>query len=80
MTDFKNKIVFITGASSGIGKSTALKFAERGADILMCARRLDRLTDLKQQLSSKFKINLYIVTEIILDKKGVFFRSTELRS
>ncbi len=59
MTDIKGKIVFITGASSGIGKSAAMKFAGLGADLLVCARRLDRLNDLKQQISSKFKVNVY---------------------
>lgn len=33
MSDFKNKIILITGGSSGIGKTTALLFAEKGADI-----------------------------------------------
>jgi NADP-dependent 3-hydroxy acid dehydrogenase YdfG len=40
----KGKIVFITGASSGIGAATALAFAAEGARLLLAARRADKLT------------------------------------
>src|ERR1700710_383467 len=52
MISLADKIVFITGASSGIGRATAKAFAEQGARLLLCARRIDRLTDLTQELSS----------------------------
>ncbi len=42
-TDFKDKIVVITGASSGIGKALAMKFAGFGAKIVMAARNEERL-------------------------------------
>ena len=41
--DFKNKLVLITGASSGIGKETALEFAKLGANIVLVARRKEKL-------------------------------------
>jgi NADP-dependent 3-hydroxy acid dehydrogenase YdfG len=39
----KGKIVFVTGASSGIGAATALAFAAEGARLLLAARRMDKL-------------------------------------
>ena len=39
----KGKIVFITGASAGIGAATALAFASEGARLLLAARRAGRL-------------------------------------
>jgi NADP-dependent 3-hydroxy acid dehydrogenase YdfG len=41
----KGKIVFVTGASSGIGAATALAFAAAGARLLLAARRADKLAD-----------------------------------
>ncbi len=44
------KIVFITGASSGIGRATARAFAAQGAKLLLCARRQEKLTELAAEL------------------------------
>jgi len=46
----RNKVVFITGASSGIGAATAEAFAREGARLLLCARRLDKLHALEPKL------------------------------
>jgi 3-hydroxy acid dehydrogenase/malonic semialdehyde reductase len=46
----KDKIVFVTGASSGIGAATAMEFARHGAKLLLCARRLDKLKAMEAAL------------------------------
>lgn len=48
----QNKTVLITGASSGIGRATALLFAAQGANIIATARRADRLQSLVAEIKS----------------------------
>jgi 3-hydroxy acid dehydrogenase/malonic semialdehyde reductase len=45
---FDGKIVFVTGASAGIGRATAIAFARQGARLLLLARRKERLSDLAE--------------------------------
>ena len=52
MLSLKDKIVFITGASAGIGEATARAFAAQGARILLCARRVERIEKLARSLGS----------------------------
>lgn len=47
--NFSNKIVLVAGASSGIGRETALMFAAGGAHVIAVARSEDRLADLKAE-------------------------------
>ncbi len=44
-------IAFITGATSGIGRATAIAFADLNYRLILCGRRSDRLAELKDQLS-----------------------------
>ena len=44
------KTILITGASSGLGAGMAHEFAAKGYNLAICARRLDRLEDLKRNL------------------------------
>ena len=50
MKDFTDRVVAITGASSGIGYATALAFAAAQSKIAVCARRVDRLQQLATQI------------------------------
>lgn len=52
----ENKVVVITGASSGIGKALAFEFARKKAKLVLAARRLDLLEDLKKQLHTEVVI------------------------
>jgi len=55
MKNFEGKIVFITGASSGIGKSCATEFAKLKANLILTARREDRLKNLAEELEQNYK-------------------------
>ena len=50
MHGIKNKVVVITGASSGIGEATAVMLAERGAKVVLGARGLNRLETLARRI------------------------------
>ena len=50
--DIKDKVVIVTGASSGIGAATAREFGRQGAKIVLAARRLDRLEALAQEINA----------------------------
>ncbi len=52
MFDLKNRVAVISGASSGLGRQMAKAFAEQGADLVILARRIERLEELKNELSS----------------------------
>ena len=46
-----NKVVIITGASSGIGRATAIRLAAQGAHVVLVARRANLLADLQQEIA-----------------------------
>ena len=57
--DFKNKVVLITGASSGIGKQTAIEFAKLGSSIILVARRKNKLQQVENELK-QFNVNTLV--------------------
>ncbi|MBI2428445.1 MAG: SDR family oxidoreductase [Ignavibacteriales bacterium] len=71
MTNLKNKIVFITGASSGIGRSSAIKFAELGANLLICARRKERLEEVSKEIALRYKTNVHSFQMDVRDHQEV---------
>lgn len=50
--EFTNRVVLVTGATSGIGKATALAFAEAGADVVTIGRSVEALAKLSEQLAA----------------------------
>ena len=52
MTEAMNKVVLVTGASSGIGEAIARELAGAGARVVIGARRLDRLEALKDEIEA----------------------------
>lgn len=67
----KNKIVLITGASSGIGEACAIAFAAEGARVLLCARRTEKLKALKARIQSEFKVDVHYFELDVTDAKKV---------
>lgn len=58
MKKLKNKTIFVTGASSGIGRAAAAAFASEGANLILAARRIDRLKELEKQLVKKYNVKV----------------------
>ena len=56
----KSRNVFITGASSGIGKAIAYKFAENGDNLIICARRKENLNEIAQDIKNKWRSHVEI--------------------
>jgi 3-hydroxy acid dehydrogenase/malonic semialdehyde reductase len=66
-----NKIVLITGASSGIGEACARQFAAAGYNLIITARRGNRLHDMKASLQNEFPIEILPLEFDVRDRKTV---------
>ncbi|MBM3419708.1 MAG: SDR family oxidoreductase, partial [Bacteroidetes bacterium] len=61
---FLNKVVVITGASSGIGRATAYEFARLGSRVVLAARNEERLKEISADLQSLGYKSIYVVTDV----------------
>lgn len=64
MSNIQDKIVIITGASSGLGEATARRLASAGAKLMLAARREDRLQDLVNAIEKEGGTAAYRVTDV----------------
>ena len=75
--NFKNKVVVITGASSGIGEAAAEEFAKRGANLALVARRKEKLVQVEKNLS-KYQVKVSTHVCDVSDKEQVKRMSQEV--
>lgn len=64
--------ILITGASSGLGEEMARRFAAKGRDLALCARRTDRLEALKAELTQRFpSVSVAVAPVDVTDHESV---------
>jgi 3-hydroxy acid dehydrogenase / malonic semialdehyde reductase len=67
----KEKIILITGASSGIGEGCARKFASAGCRLILNARRVDTLNRLKAELEKQYKVDVLLLPFDVQDRDAM---------
>ncbi len=71
MFDYKDKVVVITGASSGLGAQMSKGFASQGANVALLARRVEKLTALAESLKKKYGIDALPVACDVTDPESI---------
>lgn len=71
MVSIQDQIVLITGASSGIGAACARLFAEAGTQLILAARRFDRLETLANELKQNFNSQIHLLELDVRDRAQV---------
>ena len=71
MFKYDNRVVVITGASSGLGRQMAEGFASNGASLAVLARRVERLEELKKELEEKYHVEVLPVQCDVTDSDSI---------
>ena len=66
----KDKIVLITGATSGIGEGCARKFASQGANLILNGRNIQKLDALKADLENRFGVRILLLPFDVRDREA----------
>jgi len=74
MSYYKDKVVWITGASSGIGKELCIQLAQSGSQLILSSRNLEALTNLKNELSDSDR---HLVLPLDLEDSSSFESCTQ---
>lgn len=67
MNEGRGRTVLITGASAGIGKELALVFASHQFDVVLVARRKDKLEELAGEIARKYGVRTHVLTADLSD-------------
>lgn len=65
-------LALVTGASSGLGRDIARSLARHGVNVIITARRRDRLSELKNELTKEFGVKVLCITADLNDEEQVF--------
>ena len=68
MQQFTGQVVWITGASAGMGRALAREYARRGADVAVSARRLDRLEEVVNEIDASGRRGLAVACDVTQDE------------
>lgn len=77
-SDFRNRLVVITGATSGIGHQTARKFASRGARLLCINRNGEKSRALKTEIEREYGVTCEYIIADLANLKDVFAAAKKL--
>lgn len=80
MFNLKDRNIIVTGASSGLGQHIAEFYAAQGANIIICARREDRLQQLQRKLEQAHNVKVFCYAFDINDRSAVQAMLKDLES
>ena len=80
MKEFDNKVALVTGGSSGIGRSTALAFAQKGAKVVIASRRVKEGEETVQLIEKVGSEAIWVKTEVTkaTDIENLIDRTVEI--